>query len=104
MEVDNTHGPGNEIWLHPRATPGNYEVCYHFFDNPSRRNNVTVRGAYITPAGRRSIPTTTLSPLGKMKHVATIAIDSNGNATLRGGSAYGMCNVIFSTDARPKIY
>ncbi len=104
MEVDNIHGPGNEIWLHPQATPGNYEVCYHFYNNYSRQNSVTVSGAYITPVGRRGIPTTTV-PYGNgtaMKHVATIAIDSNGNATLRGGSAHGTCDVFFDPSLPPK--
>ena len=95
FEEDNTRGPGNEIWLHPQTTPGRYEICYHFYDNHSGKNSVQVRGAYLTPAGRRSIDTVTLSPPGKFKHIATIVIDNEGNATRHGGSSQGTCGVKF---------
>ena len=99
FEEDNTRGPGNEIWLHPQTTPGRYEICYHFYDNHSGGNSVRVRGAYLTPAGRRALDTVTLSPpnLGaeSMEHVATIVIDNEGNATRHGGSSRGTCGIEF---------
>ena len=91
FEEDNTRGPGNEIWLHPQATPGSYEICYHFFANREGGNSVRVRGAYLTPDGRRAFDTVTLSPSGKFKHIATIVIDNEGNATRHGGSSQGRC-------------
>ena len=104
FEEDNTRGPGNEIWLHPQATPGRYEICYHFYDNHSGKNSVQVRGAYLTPAGRRALDTVTLSPpnLGaeSMEHVATIVIDNEGNATRHGGSSRGTCGIEFGGPAK----
>ncbi len=95
FEEDNINGPGNEIWLHPQATPGKYEICYHFYRKKSRLNSVAVRGAYITPTGRHAISTVTLSvpnrAAASMKHVANILIDGRGNATLQRGSQRGTC-------------
>ena len=101
FEEDNTNGPGNEIWLHPQATPGKYEICYNYYRNRSGFNNVAVRGAYVTPAGRHSLGTTTLYTAGQgvasTEHVASILIDRQGNATLQRGSRDGICGVTFGS-------
>ncbi len=100
FEEDNTNGPGNEIWLHPQATPGKYEICYYYYRNRSGFNSVAVRGAYVTPAGRHSLGTTTIHTAGqggaaRTEHVASILIDRQGNATLQRGSRDGVCGVTF---------
>ena len=101
FEEDNTNGPGNEIWLHPQATPGKYEICYNYYRNRSGFNSVAVRGAYVTPAGRHSLGTTTMYTAGQgaasTEHVASILIDRQGNATLQRGSRDGICGVTFGS-------
>ena len=81
LEEDNTRGPGNEIWLHPAAEAGTYRVYYNYF---SRRisGSVRVRGAVLTPAGRTALPATTLRREGDKPQVATITVDSEGNARI----------------------
>ena len=78
LEEDNTRGPGNEIWLHPAAEPGDYKVYYNYF---SRRSDgrVRVRGAILTPDGRTSFPNRTLRREGQKPLIATIEVDAEGN-------------------------
>ncbi len=81
LEEDNIHGPGNEIWLHPQATPGEYRIYYKLFSQ--RSSNVLVRGAMLTPNGRESIPTLRLTRTGQKPLVAIVTVNNNGNASLR---------------------
>ena len=80
LEEDNTRGPGNEIWLHPAAEAGTYRVYYHYFSGGS--GSVRVRGAVLTPAGRTPLPMTRLRQQGDKPQVATISVDSEGNARI----------------------
>lgn len=80
LEEDNTRGPGNEIWLHPAAEAGTYRVYYHYFSGGS--GSVRVRGAVLTPAGRTPLPMTRLRQQGDRPQVATISVDSEGNARI----------------------
>ncbi len=81
LEEDNTRGPGNEIWLHPKATPGEYKIYYKLYNR--RSGNVSVRGAMLTPNGRQPIPTRRLSREGRKPLVAVVRVDNDGNATLQ---------------------
>lgn len=81
LEEDNTRGPGNEIWLHPGATPGEYKIYYKFF--AKRSDSVSVRGAVLVPTGRRGIPDRRLREAGQKVLIAVVTIDNDGNATLR---------------------
>ena len=81
LEEDNTRGPGNEIWLHPQATPGEYKIHYKLYAQNSSR--VEVRGAMLTPNGRTAIPTRRLTRQGEKPLVAVITVDNDGNATLQ---------------------
>lgn len=80
MEEDNTQGPGNEIWLHPEAGPGQYEIHYKLFRRDSA--NVVVRGAMLTPEGKTPIPDRTLSVEGRRVPVAIVHVDDQGNMRL----------------------
>ena len=82
LEEDNTRGPGNEVWLHPQATPGEYRLYYKLFDKRSS-GGVEVRGAILTPQGRQAAPTIRLTRENEKPLVAIVTIDNNGNATLR---------------------
>ena len=81
LEEDNTRGPGNEIWLHPAAEPGRYRVYFKYYGGSG--NSVPVRGAVLTPRGRTELPRTTLRRVGEKPLVATIEVDSEGNANVR---------------------
>ena len=81
LEEDNTRGPGNEIWLHPQATPGRYKIYYKFFE--ATRYQVKVRGSYLTPDGRKDLPSRILQREGEKPLVAIITIDNDGNATMQ---------------------
>ena len=78
LEEDNTSGPGNEIWLHPLAEAGIYEVHYKFY---ARRTDgsVRVRGGVLTPEGQTPLRQTRLRREGEKKLVATITVDNEGN-------------------------
>ncbi len=81
LEEDNIRGPGNEIWLHPAAESGEYRVYYNYFSRRSARG-VQVRGAVLTPRGRTELPTRALRRQGDKPLVATITVDSEGNANI----------------------
>ena len=51
LEEDNTRGPGNEVWLHPQATPGEYKLYYKLFD---KRSSGGGRGARRHPDPARA--------------------------------------------------
>ena len=78
LEEDNTRGPGNEIWLHPAAEPGRYQVYYKYFGGSG--DSVQVRGAVLTPRGRTELPNITLRQVNDKPWVATIMVDEDGNA------------------------
>jgi hypothetical protein len=81
LEEDNVNGPGNEVWQHPEATPGRYEVYYNYFDNPAGTTNV--RGFVLHKDGRTLLPDVFLSSSGERPLVATIYVDTEGNVTVR---------------------
>ena len=78
LEEDNTRGPGNEIWLHPAAEPGRYQVHYKYFRGSG--DSVSVRGAVLTPRGRTELPGTTLRYVDDKPLVATVIVDDEGYA------------------------
>lgn len=80
MEEDNTRGPGNEIWLHPEAGPGQYEIYYKLYRKDS--SSVGVRGAILTPEGKTSIPSRTLSVEGRKVPIAIVHVDDQGDMRL----------------------
>lgn len=82
FEEDNIRGPGNEIWLHPQATPGEYKLYYKLFSK-RERGGVRVRGAILTPEGRQSAPTIRLTRENEKPLVAIVTVDNDGNARLR---------------------
>ena len=59
LEVDVTKGPGNELWLHPKVTPGEYVVEYVYFNDRNGRP-VRVRGTVLHRDGRIALPEVTL--------------------------------------------
>lgn len=82
FEEDNIRGPGNEIWLHPQATPGDYKLYYKLYSKRNR-SAVQVRGAILTPEGRQSVPGIRLRRENDKPLVAIVTVDNEGNARLR---------------------
>ena len=77
LEEDNIQGPGNEVWLHPSATPGRYRICYKLYSHRTRRP-LPVRGSVLWQDGKRALPLTTLSRRGQALLVAEIVARSDG--------------------------
>ena len=80
LEVDAQHA-GNEIWLHPEAGPGGYQIFYNLFNDIGGRARVT--GAVLNPDGKIELRPRQLSRVGEKVLVATVTVDSDGNVTVR---------------------
>jgi len=81
LEEDNIRGPGNEIWLHPEVTQGEYKIHYKLYARRTRA--ASVRGLILYPNGRQEIPTRRLSRQNQKPLVAVIQMDAEGNPTIR---------------------
>lgn len=81
FEEDNTRGPGNEVWVHPDVTPGEYQIEYNMF---SKRANdpATVRGAALHRNGRSEFPEMDLRR-DERRTAVTIVVDADGDVSLR---------------------
>ena len=84
FEEDNISGPGNEIWVHPAATPGDYRILYNRFALPLRNSEprITVRGSMLTPEGRTPFPDRFLSREGDKIDIVTVRVDDDGYASI----------------------
>jgi len=81
LEEDNIRGPGNEIWLHPLAGPGNYKIYYNYYRR--RSQSVRVRGAVLTPDGKTALPDRRLQWEDQKPLVAVLTVDDNGDISIR---------------------
>ena len=81
FEEDTTRGPGNEVWLHPQVTPGEYRIYYNLF--AQRGGAVTVRGSVVHAVDRDELPARTLSQQGDKPLVATVVVDADANVEVR---------------------
>ena len=82
LEEDNITGPGNEIWLHPEATPGDYRILYNLFSRRSGGSRVNVRGSMLTPEGKTPFPDRVLSREGSKVNIVTVRVDDDGYASI----------------------
>ena len=81
FEEDTIRGPGNEVWLHPLVTPGEYRIYYNLF--AKRGAAVTVRGSVVHSVDRDELPLQTLSQQGEKPLVATVVVDSDSNVEVQ---------------------
>ena len=81
FEEDTTRGPGNEVWLHPLVTPGEYRVYYHLY--AQRGSSVTVRGSVVHSVDRDELRPQTLREQGDKPLVATVLVDADANVEVR---------------------
>ena len=81
LEEDNVRGPGNEVWLHPSATPGRYRVCYKLYN---RRGGSTpsVRGGVLWQAGKRTLPLMRMTRRGQVLLAAEIVVGRGGDVAV----------------------
>jgi len=90
LEVDSTHGPGNEVWIHPAATPGIYRVeCVYFKDGKNVKDGhtgpVEIRGVAVHRDGRTDLPTIRIVQPNEQAKVliAELEVSANGEVTIR---------------------
>lgn len=88
FEEDSTRGPGNEIWLHPAAEPGEYKVFYNFYRRKSSDTEIVVRGTVFHQQGKIAIPETALRTENAGVHqnaplVATVVVSTSGEISVR---------------------
>ena len=81
LAEDNTNGPGDEIWLSPSATEGDYEVYINMFAKTDN-NTAVVSGSIIYRDGRIFLPDTILNSSGEKPLAATFRVDAQGNISL----------------------
>ena len=81
LEEDNTEGPGNELWLHPKVTPGEYLVDYMYYTDRSRREP-KVRGTILHRDGGIELPAVTLRSQGERRRVAVLRVSDDGTVRL----------------------
>lgn len=87
FEEDNVRGPGNEIWLHPSAEPGEYKVYYSYYRKRTAAT-VAVRGTVFHQQGKFTLPEANLSEVlgddfNSAPLIATIVVDANGTVSIR---------------------
>lgn len=80
LEVDSTKGPATEVWVHPAADPGVYEVSYVYYSDGDRRGPVSVKGGVVQHSGRLELPLKTIATADtSVKHpVARLRVEANG--------------------------
>ena len=81
FEEDTIRGPGNEVWLHPQVTSGEYRIYYHLFRQ--RESSVAVRGSVVHSVDRDELQPQTLNRQGQKPLVATVVVDGDSNVEVR---------------------
>lgn len=86
FEEDVINGPGNELWLHPKVTPGEYVIEYVYHTDRDRRP-VRVRGTVLHRDGRTALPEVTLrsaSPRERRRAAVLRVTAENGRVQVAG--------------------
>ncbi len=83
LTEDDTSGPGNEIWSIPEAQEGEYRVYYNLYSRSGNPQNPRVTGRVFFRDGSRELPETRLTREGTKVLVATIAVSSDGQVSMR---------------------
>jgi hypothetical protein len=85
IEVDSINGPGNEVWIHPAATPGTYKVEYVYFSDRRRTGPVNIRGVAIYQGGRLEFPVRRINTPSESRAVfaANLVVTPDGEVVVR---------------------
>lgn len=87
FEEDVTNGPGNELWLHPKVTPGEYVVEYVYYTDRNPSGPVRVRGTVLHRDGRIALPEVTLrsaSPRDRQRAAVLRVAAEDGRVQVAG--------------------
>ena len=85
FEEDVINGPGNELWLHPKVTPGEYVVEYVYHTDRGARGPVRVRGTVLHRDGRIALPEVTLRSASDRRRAAVLRVAAeNGRVQVAG--------------------
>lgn len=82
LSVDTIKGPGIEIWEHPSASPGKYEISYNFYDDRRDHLPVKVTGSVYYRDGAVKLPIIILRREHENKSVAVITVNSEGDVSV----------------------
>lgn len=82
LSSDMTGGPGVEVWEHPAATPGPYQIDYVANGLPAG-STVEVSGAVFDRTGRRALPPRTLRTAKERVRAATLTVEDDGRVAIR---------------------
>jgi len=79
LSYDNTHGPGVELWQHPKAKAGTYTIAYDYYAAPSANQPIEVMGNVFYRNGRIQLPNVKLTETHKLRQVAKLDVSQGGN-------------------------
>ena len=77
LSIDNTKGPGIEIWEHPQAISGQYQVGYHYYSG-ANSGETLVQGSVYHRDGMIKLRDVTLPGVDSFIHVANVIVRENG--------------------------
>lgn len=83
LSYDNTRGPGVELWQHPKADPGTYEISYHYYRAPAPGSAVDVKGNVFYRNGRVELPPVSLTEVHTARRVASIIVGESGTVEVK---------------------
>lgn len=81
FEEDSLNGPGNELWLQPRLTVGEYRIYYNPYSLES--GSVEVRGRIVHSTAGHELRSRRLIAGGPRQLVAVVVVDGQSNITVR---------------------
>ncbi len=83
LSVDMQDGPGTEIWVNPRAEPGNYEVSYRLAGSAANAAPRPLVSGYVIDrdGGLRPLPPKTLGAITTVT-VATLRVAADGSVAI----------------------
>ena len=83
LSLDDTEGPGSEVFQIINAYPGKYKIYYHFYDRKGNTNqNPKVTCYLFYGKGAKVLPEKILSVAGSstdLVHVLTVTVNPNGS-------------------------
>ena len=82
LSVDDTDGPGLEVFQVVRAYPGDYKVYYHLYSRKGNNANPEIKGWIYYPKGARKLPAKTLTNSTAVL-ATTITVQSDGTYTFQ---------------------
>ena len=83
LSVDSVQGPGIEIWEHPQAIAGRYQVFANLYDRVGNIANPKVSTTLYYRGGSYKLPTVQLIQEEKKYLIATVIVSKTGKVTIK---------------------